>query len=267
MHDARDRNQGIWIEPSDRLYVAAYSSVASLVVMVSGYFRKTDGDIVEYAATVNPTSDRAVTAVTQHFGAGFLLSCVASLASGNANRGQCYVRAQIQRSTGAPTIKLHNVIGGYVTDDYSPSFPYGYIEGPLDGQGMLRSVQGSDPAAGAEFSETVPTGARWRVSHIMVTLVTDGTAANRQVTLIIDDGTSGLTRSQLGLAMGATLTSPAIFGNWGFTTTGNSQAFVMPAILPITLPAAARIRTATLLLQAGDNFGPPQFLVEEWIEA
>lgn len=49
MHDARDRNQGVWIEHSDRLYVAAYSSVASLSVQFSGYFHKVNGEIVEYA--------------------------------------------------------------------------------------------------------------------------------------------------------------------------------------------------------------------------
>lgn len=267
MHDARDRNQGIWIEHNDRLYVAAYSSVASLVVTFSGYFRKMSGDIIEYAVTVNPTSDRAVTAGNQHFGAGFLLSCVATLASGSANRGQCYVRAQVQRSTGTPAVKLHNVVGGYLSDDYSPSFPYGKIEGPLEGSGALRSILGSDPAAGVEISETVPTGARWRLRAMRAVLTTDITIASRYPEIVVDDGTTVFFRSPSSAliiadrAIGVSVLSNANF-NYALSTDIDIQ---IPADLQLL--AGWRVRTSTFGIVAGDNWAAPQMLVEEWIEA
>lgn len=267
MHDARDRNAGIWIEPTDRLYCAAYSSVASLVVMFSGYFRKTDGEIQEYAVTVNPTSDRAVTASTTFFGSGFLLSCVATLASGNANRGQCYVRAHIQRSTGASAIKLHNVVGGYVTDDYMPSFPYGFTEGPAEGRGMIRSITGTDPAAGAEISETVPTGARWRFYMIRTTLVADGTAANRVLSLAFDDGTTTFFQSGTPSNVTAGITQSISYAAVGQEDVTGTFSFTQCIPDTIFLMAGYRIKTATQSIQAGDNYGAPQYVVEEWIEA
>lgn len=267
MHDARDRNQGVWIEPSDRLYVAAYSSVASLVVQFSGYFRKANGEVIEYAVTVNPTSDRAVTENNVFFGAGFLLSCVATLASGNASRGQCYVRAMVQRSTGTPMVKLHTIVGGYLTDDFSPSFPYGQIEGPLEGAGVVRSITGTNPAAGAEISETVPTGAAWRPLSLVATLVTDATVATRRAILIFDDGT--LTHTRMPQNTTSTATQSVILA-WhiGSDIVSSGGTFGnAPLADHVRLPAGSRIMTSTNNIQAGDNWGAPQFLVEEWVEA
>jgi hypothetical protein len=264
---ARDRNQGIWIEPTDRLYCAAYSSVASLVVLFSGYFRTAKGEIGEYAVAVNPTSDRAVTEVDVHFGAGFLLSCVARLISGNASRGQCYTRARIQRSTGTPLLVLHSVLAGYLTDEYTPSFPYGVIEGPLSGPGMFRSIAGTNPAANAEISETVPTGARWKLHSMMATLVADANAANRSAQLVIDDGTNVVLRSAPALTQTATQT---IIYNWTARgAAGSVAALTASELIPpdLYLPAGYRINTLTNNLQATDDWGAPRLYVEEWIEA
>jgi hypothetical protein len=267
MHDARDRNQGIWIEPSDRLYVAVYSSVASLVVRVSGYFRQANGEISEYAVTVNPTADRVISEGNTFFGAGFLLSAVAHLASGNANRGQCYVRAQIQRSAGTPAVKLHTVLAGYVTDDYSPSYPVGRNEGPLEGPGALRSITGTNPAAGVEITETVPTGARWRMIAVYVVLVTSADVANRRFHLTFDDGTNIYARTVGGTDMAASITSRISSLVTGQLVAANNTAQV--ALLPdgLYLAAGHRIISITTSLQALDDYGAPQLYVEEWLEA
>lgn len=267
MHDARDRNAGIWIEHNDRLYVATYSSVASLVVMFSGYFRKMNGDIIEYAVTVNPTSDRAVTAATQHFGAGFLLSCVVSLTSGSANRGQCYVRAQIQRSAGTPAIKLHGVVGGYVTDDYSPSFPYGSTQGPLEGSGYLRHVTGTDPAVGGDVSELVPTGARWAVLSVAVNLAVDATVVNRYVGCDFYRATFYLTsvistQAQVANSPRQYLFMPDVEHLYVAAT---AQEII--AIPQVSLAAGDEIAMYAVGMAAGDDFGAPDLYVEEWIEA
>ena len=267
MHDARDRNAGVWIEHSDRLYVAAYSSVASLVITFSGYFRKMNGEIIEYAITVNPTSDRAVTEGNQHFGAGFLLSCVARLTSGNANRGQCYVRARVQRSTGSPLLALQDIVGGYVSDDFTPSFPYGKIEGPLEGQGMIRSITGTDPAAGAEISESVPAGARWILRGFVATLVTSGDVATRYVRWTLDDGTTIFNKSESGGTQTATLTRLYIANDMNFSTGTAPDIYVPWFIGGILMAAGYRLKTVTDNFQAADNWGAPQLSAEEWIEA
>lgn len=267
MHDARDRNQGIWIDKSDRLYVAAYSSVASLVVSFSGYFRKANGEVSEYSVAVNPTSDRAVTAKDIFFGEGFLLSCVAQLASGNANRGQCYVRAQIQRNTGTPAVKLHNVLGGYVTDDYSPSFPYGKIEGPLEGQGYVTRSAVSTAGGNGTTTFTVPTGARAKVCIAHAKVDCDETVANRipYCSLKEDDVfTFFLTGTGAIVALGTLRTSWGI----GIATSATSAFGFQGVSLPdVTAKGGATFIIGVVNGVAGDTATDISFTTEEWIEA
>lgn len=264
---AKDRNTGFPVMTGDVLSVHAYSSVASLVVRFSGYFRRMDGEIINYAVDVSPTSDRAVTSKMQDFGPGFLLSCTAYLLTGNANRGQCYVRAFIRNSQSGEVVPIAQLIGGYVTDDYLPSFPFGKIEGPLEGQGMLRSITGSDPVAGAEISETVPTGARWRVHSVRAQLVASATVASRRPRLTIGDGATTVLQGRCDEDQTAGNTTSYNWASWGTSVSvgaGTEQAMYP---FPLLLPASWTISTSTTNIQVDDNWGAPQLWVEEYLEA
>lgn len=259
---------GFYVQSDDRLACVVHSSVASLQVRFSGYFLSANGEVREYAIDVFPTSDRAATSVIQTVGEGFILSCRPSLVSGNANRGQCYVRVGVQRNTGTPVLPLARLVSGYLTDDFSPAFPFGHHEGPLDGPGNLRSITGTNPAAGAEISETVPTGARWALRGISAFLVTDVTAVTRLPHLVIDDGTTLLLR--LYSSSGASLSSTVRF-HWagvGANLVTSSGNFVLSMLPPdLMLSAGWRISMVTVNLQAADDWSAPQLYIEEWIEA
>lgn len=258
---------GFYIQSDDRLACVVLSSVASLVVRFSGYYLSAKGEVNEYAIDVSPTSDRAATSQIQSIGEGFILSCRTSLVSGNANRGQCYVRAGIQRNTGTPVLPLARLLAGYLTDDYTPSFPFGKIEGPLEGPGIIRVITGTDPAAGAEISETVPTGARWRLFSVRTTFVTDATVANRLETLTLDDGTTIFFRSGTFTNHAASLTWAITWASGVVEDGTNALANTQAIPREVLLSAGYRINTSTINLQAGDNWGAPILHVEEWIEA
>ncbi len=131
--------------------------------------------------------------------------------------------------------------------------------------GRIRSITGTDPAAQAEISETVPARRRWAIKSIFFHLVTDGTVANRHVSLIIDDGANVLWQITCASAHPASCDT-----TYSFAQIAAAEALVDCACfhpLPsLALPAGARIRTSTSLLKAGDNFSAPQLLVEEWID-
>jgi hypothetical protein len=136
----------------------------------------------------------------------------------------------------------------------------------LDVAGVLRSIAGTDPAAAAEITETVPLGARWRVRAVSFSLVTDANPANREVTLVLDDGTTILYTSPSGFTHVAATTrrySAAMIG----AQTAPAQATDRQIVLPdLWLPGGSRIRTVTTNMQVGDNYGAPQLLVEETLE-
>jgi len=161
---------------------------------------------------------------------------------------------------------LWPLLAGYIYDGHRLTWPPGFFEGMTEGPGLLRSITGTNPAAGAEISEAVPTNARWRIKSLIFTLVTDGTVANRLVKIVIDDGANALSKGSCGNYQTASQTyvytggaglypSSLLIGYWNI---------VLPE-MPI-LFQGWRIRTETDTIQAGDNYGAPQLLVEEWIQ-
>lgn len=179
----------------------------------------------------------------------------------SVKRGACYVKVSVR----AEGVVIALLCAGYVTDAESIAWPQGTIESSISNTGLIRSITGTNPAAGVEISETVPTGARWLLYGFRATFVTDATATTRTINLIIDDGTTTLIRLLANGTQTASITrtynaiggitAPAASGTDGF----------IPLPYPYPLSAGFRIATITALIQAGDNWGAPQLLVEEWI--
>ena len=129
---------------------------------------------------------------------------------------------------------------------------------------LYRVIRGADPAAGAEVSVTVPGGAIWIVQSLVVALVNDATAISRTVHLTMDDGTTVFCR--IGQAdnqiAGQTNTYSWVrdFGGRRGLVVGQTIQNGFPQL---PLLSGMRIRTATVNLQAGDNFGAPVLYVQE----
>ena len=132
------------------------------------------------------------------------------------------------------------------------------------GFGIATVVTGSDPAAGAEISVTVPAGEIWRVISARATLVSDATVANRTASLTFDDGTS----VYFGSGTFAQTASQTGVYNWG-NSLGAEDTTVLLALtqtIPqgLLLTAGSRIRTVTTSIQAGDNWSAPVIYVEKY---
>jgi len=185
-----------------------------------------------------------------------------SPATAPVRRGECYVRLTLELAGYA----VGRLMAGYLTDGKTLTWPPGVHEEFLSGEGLLRLVLGTDPAAGSEVVETVPTNAVWRILSVRVSLVTDSTVANRRPALYLDDGTTTLfvLRAAAVQAAGLTRTYHFIRSFPNPTLDDTSQQYIW---LPdIKLRGGYRIRTSTENLQAGDDYTQPVLLMEEWIE-
>lgn len=135
-----------------------------------------------------------------------------------------------------------------------------------EGPGNLRSVAGTDPAAGQEVSDAVPSNTRWRLISANFALVTSATVANRFPTVVLDDGATTLWRAGTNVAQTASLTATYSAGSAGtFGTVGTNLYEIALPTPPVVLTGGFRIRTSTIAIDTGDNYGPPQYLVEEFI--
>lgn len=134
-----------------------------------------------------------------------------------------------------------------------------------DGPGLIRSITGATPGAGAEVSETVPAGARWSLLSIIWTLTTSATVANRFPDITIDDGAAVYFR------VGPTIAAPAsstqiynAFQGAGVVTRDGNTTVERSLPIGLMLATGHRIRSNTTAIQVGDQYSAVQYLVREW---
>lgn len=131
-----------------------------------------------------------------------------------------------------------------------------------------RSIAGTNPAAGAEIQETVPSGKWWKLLALTVQLV-QGITDTPQPILVIDDGANVIWEgfgSSAAQASGTTTRytwscgSGTITGQVGAGANVHSTA-PLPAI---PMGPGWRVRTSTLGITATGDYGVPRLFVVEY---
>ncbi|MGH9492610.1 MAG: hypothetical protein ACRD2K_03835 [Terriglobales bacterium] len=256
----------LYITKDDNLNIAVWSSVAGTVVEMRARLLLPDGSIVSIQEDFRPTSDRAQNSFARSLTEGFLLSVSFANVGTIARRGQLYVQMWVAQGDPSLFQFSEGLISGYLATGNMLVWPYGTQSYMVEGAGMLRSVTGTNPAAGVEITETVPTNARWKLLAITFSLVTAVAVATRTVRLVLDDGVNIYAQFAASADQVASLTRQynAVRGGGGVSGTAGDIDIRVSTTLPLF--QGHRIRTLTAGLQAADDFGAPQFLVEEWLE-
>lgn len=255
----------LYVTGEDHLRLTSFNGLAAVELVVEGRFVECAGRLVPFSERHVPNTDRTAASSLYTLGEGWLCNVQVRASVAAPLQGQTFVVVELVRGRTGAIQPLTCVLQGYVTSTHRLAWPGSPIASSVDGAGVLRSITGTDPAAGVEISETVPAGARWRLLSLHTHLVTSATVANREVVFVFDDGATGYAEVPAGASQAATLTRQ-------YSLTRGVQRFavatsdVLSVPAPdILLPAGHRIRTATANLQAGDDFTAPQLLVEEWI--
>lgn len=257
-----------WFTGEDALRLVVINSLVGVSVTLQGRFLPRGGVRPDpFVHVVTPSSDRMPSTFDRPLGDGFLLNCSLIVTSGAPLVGHTYVMLQVIRGSTGATIVLGCLLGGYVTAMQHVAYPGSPIESSIAGGGVLRTILGTDPPAGAEVSETVPAGARWELLALAATLVADATPANRLPSLLLDAGGNAFTRV-IQPVLTAASGSNAYYWAQGLpveTGLGGVPLAGIPTA-PVLL-AGGRFRTATSAMQAGDNWTAPLFVVREYLEA
>ncbi len=255
-----------YLNMDDELRVTSFNSAAAVVLGVRSRVLNTSGLIQASADSHTPNTDRSGKSQVIVVDEGWLLGAELFATSGTPLIGQCFVVVEIVRGLGASGLALQTVAAGYVTAGTPLAWPGSFIRSPLDGPGAIRSIVGTVPAAGAEISETVPTGARWRVMSFEAALTSSVTVATRGPLLSIDDGANEYFRGDPGNTQPASTTQTYT----GALNVPNSALRLVSAnpwsFADLKMIAGHRLRTVTNNLQVGDQWTAPRYLVEEWIE-
>ena len=258
---------GLYLSGDENLAINVSALTSTNVVTIAGRLRLPDGRVEPIRVDVPATNGRSVTTTVRVLGEGWLESLIAYVSSGSPAFGAAYVVVDLVRGLTGATEILDTLIAGYITARGRRRWPTSPIADALTGPGNLRVIAGTNPAAGVEISETVPTGARWRLRAISFNFVTSAVAANREVSIVLDDGTTVLFTSPSGFTHTASLTrrySGTIIGAQTAPAQGTDRQILLPDLM---LPAGGRIRTVTTAIDAGDDYSAPQYTVDEYLEA
>ena len=197
---------------------------------------------------------------------GFLLSV--TVQGSLANQGPyAFFSASIVRSASGsqPNQPAYELLQNYIGGTTLLSWPGSALINSTDGPGMLRTANQGAPAAGADWVITNQTNTVWEVESFVDTFVASAAVANRQVQIEIRDG------SGTPIYRGSAITS--ITASQTANVSGVQLAPYVSAIatdIPIPLPPrnyvppSGTIRSITVGIQAGDQWGSPQAAVREW---
>lgn len=251
----------------DVLQLATWNVNAGAVATVAGRFLTLAGQVVPFEFSLLMASDRSIRTRNNPFGEGWLLNAAVYVSAGTPTHGETYGRLTVLRGSLGATVELATLTAGYITAGNRIAWPGSPVRSSLEGPGFVRNILGTDPAAFFEIGISVPNNARWRLLALRVNLVTDATVANRQVQLQFDASGNGTYLFATAInAQTASSTVTYQFGQFGSaraTTFNNVQEIPIP---PIILPAGSTIVSVTNNMQAGDNYGAPRILVEEWFD-
>lgn len=256
----------LFMTGEESLRIRSFNSAAGVTLALEGRVLRPEGSIDPMSNPHAPNTDRTAATSVIAVGAGWIQHLSVRATAGAPRVGQCFVVVEIVRGQAGAMQPLGVVLQGYVTDTSGLAWPGTPMQPSIDGAGVIRSIAGADPAAGAEWSETVPTNARWRLLGVDAALVTDATVANREVVLTIDDGAAIVAEVAAGTAQAASLTRRYSFAR-GVQRGAPAASTIINGPAPdAMLMGGYRVRSVTTALQAGDNWGAPQLWVEEWIE-
>lgn len=178
-----------------------------------------------------------------------------------AQRGDVYVKIRIFLGG----VAVYTLLEGYVSEGVDLTWPPGIHQDMFSGRGSIRGITGTNPGAGSEISEVVPTNALWRLIGFHFQLVNDANVATRRVVLIIDDGSDTLMRLEsAGVQLASVTNNYSWLSGHGFSSSASIIDQEMPLPTDLYLPQGFRIRTETTNIQAGDNFAAPELFIEEW---
>lgn len=194
----------------------------------------------------------------------FILSISVQILLTNSGRS-VFAAALLFRGGNTSSNVAQVLCEGYVSPNQPLSWPTGVNTDSQNCVGNIRSITGTLPAAGANISETVPVGAKWRPISFQFTFTAAVAVANRDIVLTIDDGTNvfATIASNTAITAGQVITVAVLTS--AFTNAPTANVFVLGNFLGLLLPSGYRIRTVVQNLQAADQLSAPQYLVEEWL--
>ncbi len=266
------------IHQGESVFVQVFSSVA---VTLAGRFRiKYDDPTLGEDDMILPDTVTGTGRLPEYIplrevarGDGYVVEGVVDISGASSvqpKRGQTYLRYFISLPQTGEPVARDIITEGYVYRGFGLALGMHVEPGPGGGEGVTRSIDLGDPAAGVEYTtQVVPTNALWKLRGFAGTLDTDGNASDRRPTIVFNDGTNDLIYNTGSFRVTANQIIPisayAQMGVFPWNQAVTNAVKTAFSLSDASLLAGFEVQFSTQGLLAGDNWGSGQLLVEEWI--
>lgn len=232
---------GVQVTPGELLYVQLRNSVSSVVVQVRWRILDPDLGLREGAELISPAADRSLVTTTTPVGKGQLLSVAVTVQSGTVLRGQLLAAAFLQGGPGS-TFQPRRILGQrYLSSMGGLMWPGGIQEAGRSGLGYANAVGIPQPAAGHDFSLTVPAGVLWRVISLSGTFATAADVQNRGVVLKLLPNGGGAVQVLTAQTQAQNLT-----WTWSWLT-GQPATVQQGALVAVPLPSGVLLTGGSVI--------------------
>lgn len=259
------------LPPETALVIITRGSIAGQSFTLRARVLQPGGLVQRHEQLIQDPGTRVATNTFLPLNEGYLLSVFLSAPAIATQRGELYVLVLQGLGPAPNSTPVRTLFSDYLTTAGRLGWPEGRQLSSVEEAGAYRVIDGTNPAAGNPVVETVPTGARWRLHSIEVTLTTAGAAGNRVPTLSFRNAAA----SEF-----ATLVSPQVvpvgttarltWSTVGYSATQVTASGIISTIgqmQPALLRAGNTIRIGSFdVFDPLDDFSDPVYLVEEWME-
>ncbi len=204
--------------------------------------------------------------LTQQLPEGYLLD-VSAFGAGVPSRGFVFVRGSLIRPIGGGTNLKIPLFADYIPGAGSIGWPSSRVLSPVEGPGFLTAVIVTNPAAGADWVQTIPANERWRPISLEAQLAVANSGAARPVEIVLDNGSAIYARMATNTTAPINATANVNFSNAGTPSTSIASDLYAQMPSGVILPAGHRVRSVTTNIVAGDAWSNIIFLVEKWIDS
>ncbi len=259
----------LFVDGNYALRFNAWCSVAGVTLALrSRFLRNGDGELVDSADQLTPTSDRLLSTGQLQLGVGFPLNVMVFALGGAPTVGQCFIQVQIVHGIGPATVVLATVLQGYVTGTQSLSWPGSPIQSSLDSFGALVNVGPTNPAAGADAVVTVPVNTRWQVVSVTAQFNAGAGVGNRNPSLIYTDA-SPHTFMRSPFVTNVTTATTWLFAwmsGFGAQVANPLNRIALSLPEPGVLLAGGTVQTETFGILPADQWAGVFVSAREWLD-
>ena len=279
--DAQDYNREVYfrrrnVQPPGMVYVTVddlfvlkvFNPSVAANVNVSLRYLDAQGEILpQFQQFTNIPAAGTVHTFNFRGSEGYVLS--ATISTPGASAGAVYVQLEVGRGAGAQDLtEGHLLIAGYPGSFAALGYPQTQPLPPNAGAGFSRAITVTNPAAGADWSVTVPTGAVWTLNSVSALFTASAAVANRlpAIVLVAPGGTNLFTGTQNTFVTASQAITFMTGGNQ-VTLMPNANLAYVATNTSIRLQAGAVIKSVTSGIQAGDQWSNIIVQVQEQVAA